>query len=181
MTGGTSPSSATETEMSANLDREVRRTEMLSLRQSKKWTLQKIADKYGISRERVRQIIGNSGPKYDGILVSKYNSKYSFLRDKNWQRRNADKTNKEISIELGVPQATISRFRGKIRHSVEPDSLVGVGAYWEEWVSDHLRKMGIQNELMPFKHPFDILAAGYIRIDVKSSTECYPPEDRIGR
>jgi DNA-directed RNA polymerase sigma subunit (sigma70/sigma32) len=35
--------------------------EMKRLRFEEKWTLQQIADKYGICRERVRQLIGNTG------------------------------------------------------------------------------------------------------------------------
>jgi DNA-binding transcriptional regulator LsrR (DeoR family) len=37
--------------------------EMKRLRFVEEWTLQQIADKYGISRERVRQLIGNSGSR----------------------------------------------------------------------------------------------------------------------
>lgn len=35
--------------------------EMLHLRFVERWTLQQIADKYNMTRERVRQIIGNTG------------------------------------------------------------------------------------------------------------------------
>ena len=38
-----------------------RTKEMKRLRHVLKWSLQKIADLYGISRERVRQLIGNTG------------------------------------------------------------------------------------------------------------------------
>ncbi len=37
-----------------------RKQKMISMRNEKK-TLQEIADKFGITRERVRQIIGNTG------------------------------------------------------------------------------------------------------------------------
>jgi transcriptional regulator with XRE-family HTH domain len=38
-------------------------SKMLTLRFAKKWTLQEIGDKFGLSRERIRQLIGNTGNK----------------------------------------------------------------------------------------------------------------------
>ena len=38
-----------------------RNIDILKLRFIRKWTLQKIGDKYGITRERVRQIISENG------------------------------------------------------------------------------------------------------------------------
>ncbi len=45
----------------------LRNKEMKRLRFEEHLTLQEIADKFGITRERVRQIIGNSGIKYGGF------------------------------------------------------------------------------------------------------------------
>lgn len=42
-------------------EREARFIEMKRLRFEEHWSLQRIATKYGISRERVRQILGNTG------------------------------------------------------------------------------------------------------------------------
>jgi len=47
--------------------RETRKEEMLKLRFECRWPLWKIAEQYGISRERVRQIIGNTGPRNGGF------------------------------------------------------------------------------------------------------------------
>lgn len=47
---------------------ETRAAEMKRLRYKEFWTLQMIADRYGISRERVRQIIGNTGYGYTARL-----------------------------------------------------------------------------------------------------------------
>ena len=38
-----------------------RNIEIKRLRNNEYWTLQRIGDKFGISRERVRQIVGNTG------------------------------------------------------------------------------------------------------------------------
>ena len=40
---------------------ETRKAEMIRLRTEEHLTLQQIANRYGITRERVRQIIGNTG------------------------------------------------------------------------------------------------------------------------
>jgi len=40
---------------------EIRKAEMIRLRTEERLTLQQIANRYGITRERVRQIIGNTG------------------------------------------------------------------------------------------------------------------------
>ena len=40
---------------------ETRKAEMIRLRTEERLTLQQIANRYGITRERVRQIIGNTG------------------------------------------------------------------------------------------------------------------------
>lgn len=56
-----------------------RKQEMIELREQK-WSLQKIGDKFGICRERVRQLIGNTGRFYkyfrirreEAIAVKKY-------------------------------------------------------------------------------------------------------------
>lgn len=42
-------------------EREERLKEMKRLRFEERWTLQQIGIKFGITRERVRQLIGNTG------------------------------------------------------------------------------------------------------------------------
>lgn len=136
-----------------------RRMEMMRLRDEDGKTLQEIADLYTISRERVRQVIGNTGQvaaemrfaKVEEIILGTLN-----------------KTSKEITMTYGISEGLISKHRGNKRHAIEPDSSVGLGAKWEDWVSQRLTDSGIQHEMMPSGHPFDILALGKVRIDVKA-------------
>lgn len=54
----------------ANTPEEIERVkEMKRLRFELKWTLQKIASQYGISRERVRQLIGNTGTRSSHLFT----------------------------------------------------------------------------------------------------------------
>ena len=135
-----------------------RNKEMIRLRYEGMLTPIEIAAQFGVSRERVRQIIGNSG-----------RLKYLVLKDDEWMRNNAHRTNQELAEELGVNQSTLSIYRGKYRHAVLSSYPIGTGIEWEEKISARLTEMGIENELMPFRHPFDILAHGKVRIDVKAS------------
>lgn len=149
-----------DTTISARHQDPERTAEMLRLRHQEKWTIQQIGDRYGISRERVRQIIGNTG---------RYASKYTnTLKNESWLDAHKDKTNNELASMLSTSSECISMYRGKTRHAISPDSFVGYGAAVEGVVSDHLRGLGIENQLMPVRHPFDILAENGARIEVKS-------------
>lgn len=53
--------------MENTLTKDERKEEMLKLRFENRWPLWKIAEEFGISRERVRQIIGNTGPRNGGF------------------------------------------------------------------------------------------------------------------
>jgi DNA-binding CsgD family transcriptional regulator len=143
-----------------------RRDEMRRLRFEERLSLQKISDRFGISRERVRQIIGNSGPKNGGF---QFNQFYDTLCDPGWLAPRIDKTNREIAEELEVSVGSVSMYRGSSRHAIEPESVLGKGARAEEVVSDKLWRRGIPNKLMPVHHPYDILVGGQIKIDVKSA------------
>ena len=86
-----------------------------------------------------------------------------------------EKTNGELAGELGLTKQTISKIRGQTRHALKPNGKTYTGAIWEEYISSKLTQIGIKNELMPFRHPFDILAEGHIRIDVKAAATPQPP------
>jgi hypothetical protein len=139
------------------------------LRFTENWTLQEIATKYGISRERVRQMVGNSGAGYRQRKIKAY------------VVNNKDKTNREISLELGVTKGYLGRYRHDHRHAIDGGNLE-MGARWEEIVSKILIDHGINNTLMPHHHEFDILLENGKRVDVKAasrtmkppSSKCYP-------
>ena len=141
---------------------ETRKEDMIKLRYVDGWTLQRIGDKYGVSRQRVRQIIGKTGH------IAKRD--YDILKSDEFLDRTSHLTNDEISRLLNVPYHTVSKFRSKIRHAVSNgDSGPGKGYKVEEIVSKQLEKNGIDNNLMSFAKEFDILAHDIVRIDVKAA------------
>lgn len=137
-----------------------RRENMIAMRDSG-MTLSQIGEAHnGLSRERVRQIIGNTGHKAGEIREADISETLLSI---------PEMTNSEIQQVFNISKSRISKTRSKTRHAIEKDSSPGVGAKWEEWVSGELNKHGINNELMPYGHPFDILTESGIRIDVKFS------------
>ena len=139
-----------------------RKEDIIKLRFVNGWTLQRIGEKYGISRERVRQITGNTGH------IAKKN--HDILKDEEFLEKTANLTNDELSNILDVPYHVVSEFRSGIRHAIaNGDSGPGKAAKIEELISEQLRAKGIKNELMPFSSEFDILALDIVRIDVKAA------------
>lgn len=147
---------------------EERKTEMERLRFVENWTIEAIGDKYGVSRERVRQIIGNSGRGY------KMRKRIKIALSMK------DKTNQVVADLLGVSVPSISRYRSHQRHAVEKGTELDKGIESEEIVSRKLSELGINNKLMSHHHPFDILLENGKRIDVKSSTKKISPKSQRG-
>jgi predicted DNA-binding protein YlxM (UPF0122 family) len=136
---------------------EQRNEEMRQLR-ADGWTLQKIGDKYGITRERVRQIVPNTA----GLI---------FKQRRNYILSQKDKTNDELIEELGLCEATIIKYRGNTRHAVDQEyAPIATGAEWEEWAHNYLLAHKIENELQSYLAPYDIIALGNVYIDVKVTT-----------
>jgi transcriptional regulator with XRE-family HTH domain len=134
----------------------VRVEEMYRLRYISKWTLQEIADKYNISRERVRQLIGNSGAGYKPERI------------KSEVQSHPELTNEELAARTGYSESTIGTLRNGERHAIKENTLMGLGTKAEETVSTKLAREGIGNKLMPHHHSFDILLSNGKRVDVKS-------------
>jgi DNA-binding CsgD family transcriptional regulator len=82
-----------------------RKLEMRRLRYGDGWTLQRIADRYGISRERVRQILGNTGS-----IASRRTDR---LRDDEFLIQTAHLSNKELADLLGLTERTVALHRPK--------------------------------------------------------------------
>jgi transcriptional regulator with XRE-family HTH domain len=131
---------------------EQRRNEMLELRHEKKWTYQMIADKYGISRERVRQILEPTKMAYKKFWSSR--SQAAFVE----HGEHLELTNRELASILGCSEAKVSQLRKGKRHAVE-GGFVGDALIWQEWASNSLRVNGINNNLMPFRSKFNILTS----------------------
>lgn len=121
-------------------------------------TLQEIGDYFEISRERVRQCIGNTGRDV----------RIKWTEDFKFQTNIIPKNKLELETLPGVKKVW-KRDWGKFRH----DALSGdakLGQEFESKAGQILSDSGIENLLMPNGHPFDILVNGKIRIDVKHSS-----------
>lgn len=136
-----------------------RKDEMIEMR--KTMTLQEIADKFSVSRERVRQIIGNTGRN------DKTDEKILYVR------ANPQKTNSEIQKDLAKIYgkglgSKISAAWGGMRHSLG-GGWAKPGSEIENLVSKKLTSLGIENKQMPHLHPFDIMLDNGLKVDVKAS------------
>lgn len=140
-----------------------RANKMMYMRNVELKTTREIADEFGISRERVRQIVGN-----DPTIRAKRNEKFS-----RYIQESTDKTNEELAKELGRAEGYVSNRRNGTRHKINGDanSPFAVGAKWEEWVAERLNERGFSAKLMPPKNPYyDILVNDIVKINVKAST-----------
>ena len=79
--------------------------EMLELRLGEGWTLQRIADRYGCTREYVRQVIGNTG------RIA--NRKTDKLKDGEFLAQTAYMSNAELAELLGLSEKTVANYRPK--------------------------------------------------------------------
>lgn len=140
--------------------KQARAEEIKRLRYSEKMTLQEIADMYSLSRERVRQILGNSGGGYKTERIS------------NFILTHPEMTNNQLSNKIGIGRGAISKYRSQQRHAIS-DGALKIGIDAENVVSEKLKELGVNHELMPHHHPFDILTLDGKRIDVKCSTKKY--------
>ena len=137
-----------------------RKCEMVSMRNDG-FTLRAIGEKFGVCRERVRQIIGNT------------------KRVKNWKheviKNSPDRTVESLSKELGYAKATVRAYQiiyhPMERYKVRGNGTSRIGQRFEEIVSAKMESVGISNELMPYAYPFDILAFDFVRIDVKGAAK----------
>jgi len=142
---------------------DTRNDEIRRLRFDEGWTNTRIGEKFGISRERVRQIIGNTGNLAHKMRMD---SRSDYILSQ------PHKTNGELSEELGVGRATISGERSHVRHAIEfGTDAARTGFAWEEWAHDYLFQNGIDNVLQNFRAPYDIIALDNVFIDVKVATK----------
>lgn len=136
--------------------RQERLAKMISMRDEGK-TLEEIGIAFGgISRERVRQLIGNTGKDYRrNLLIEKIKSS------------SADEIDKAI-YALGYSR----RIKKAIGFDNPRERINGgsreAGQHIENVVSEKLKSIGIDNMLMSNNHPFDMLI-GNKRVDIKSS------------
>lgn len=134
--------------------------EMEHLRFNLGWTLQAIADKFGISRERVRQKLGNTGQVHH---------KVTFEKRTEIAKKNQKLSSQKLAKLLGIQPGNLSQFRDtSVRHEIE-GGWAAIGTEMENYASRVLNHHGIKHQLMGHHHVFDILLDNGLRIDVKSS------------
>ena len=139
----------------------------------KNWTLQEIADKYKLSRERVRQIVGNSNYK---------SAKTKRLKKAIRAPESDAMTNDELAKKLGVNTHTVSSHRGDRRHAIKRGSkVVNNGIDAEVWLRDKLTSLGFSAVLMPYGHKYDMLVNESVRVDVKKATKTWNPPSMAGK
>jgi hypothetical protein len=141
----------------SGVDFKERNKKIIELR--KTWTLEKIAIFFGMSRQRVQQIIGTSK------RVEKH---FSFTKAVNMLYLDPTKTKKEMQSITG--RRIINWFG--MRHPLEGKNQIQ-GYEAEEYVSRRLLELGIQNTLTNSR-PIDIVLDNGIKIEVKSRTKPHP-------
>jgi hypothetical protein len=132
-----------------------RNEEIKRLRFEEGKTLQEISELFGVSRERIRQIVPDTGSdfisKWTETKVSEFDlSKINNIHD------------------LPGSVTVWRKLWGKYRHDAK-SGTVKEGQHFEEVASSILYEMGFENTLMPNAHPFDILLKSGKKIDVKHS------------
>jgi len=134
-----------------------RSEEIRDLRFNKQWKLQDIADKYGITRQRVHQILGNTGRKKPDYYKELINYK--------------DYTNKEISEVFGITEKTVAKITNhlNIRNKVDNNYNSGKNYKAEEWLIKKLNDEGITNIIrFPGTNPYNLLVND-VKVRVVSS------------
>jgi hypothetical protein len=150
-----------------------RKEDMLDLRLNKRLTLKEIGNIYGISRERVRQIIGNSR------IVTHWSIELKVATEKRAKQRAEEKQkriddikkyitspNKVVIEALGRSNGFIADWRNKLG-VIYPKNTRRFGREGEALVSKILSNNGVTNKLMGQNHPFDILLGTEKRVEVK--------------
>jgi len=118
------------------------------LRFEKYQTLDEIGRKVGVSRERIRQIIGNSG-----YIIPEW--KHGVIK------KNPDRTNEELAEMLGYEPGSIASVRGNTFHKDKQ------GRYdWIIHVGEFLESLGHSVEYKPYRVPYDILLNGKTKIKI---------------
>lgn len=137
-----------------------RKEEMWDMRHVQGMTLKEIGEKCGgISRERVRQIIGNTGRDFRSewtkeLIASKKVKLYHWT---------------ELGNAPGVRREW-RRIWGNERHEVKSGSSGNRKGYlFEEFASEILTMNGIENRCMPYRSSFDILCENGAKLAVTVS------------
>jgi hypothetical protein len=138
--------------------KEARIKRLKKLRNDKGMLIQEIADMEGVSRERIRQIIGNTGRDFIGKFV-----------ENNVAVSSSMTTRQSEDLFGGRGKGILRKKISEIWHRVHGESPTARGVIAEEKISKKLAADGIENKLMPYGHPFDILLGNGKRVEVKTA------------
>jgi hypothetical protein len=138
-----------------------RRQEIVNLRVDEGWRNSEIAQHYGVSRQRIEQILELEGVKH------KIPSRGSVARQ---QAPNLTHlTLNEFAKKMRLSRRYASTIFGKFRHAIEGNPATKKGILGESFVSEILKQHGVGNKLMPPHHLFDILLDNGKTVDVKTA------------
>jgi hypothetical protein len=134
-------------------------------------SLQAIGERYGASRERVRQKLAEAGGTGGREFIMGYMTKNL--------KANPDQTTTQAIASFEPGQHGVGVMRKKmssIHHKVKRDGSANWrGHEAEEYISDKLNHMGIQNELMPLHSPYDIKLSSGVKVEIKSAFTDFEP------
>lgn len=140
--------------------------DLYDLRFVENWTLAEIAGRYGVSSERVRQLVGNGQVRYKNQRVlDAYIAKNPTA---DFQRIKSDTGfSDDVLLRYGL-------FRGRVPLHAGRKAK---GQLQENKVYNKLASMGIRARLMPNNHPFDILIGEDTQVEVKSRSNPQNPKN----
>lgn len=139
------------------------------LRYEKNWTLARIAEKFGISRQRVHQLIGNS----------KYPGKYpNTLGNDEWLEEHSHMTDEEVADMLNITQKIVSNHRKGTRRQVDErfEDAYQIQEVVYKILTD---RFGIEAELQPFLKIPHIITKSGLGIEVRHGNNTHPTSDNF--
>src|SRR5262245_20258857 len=89
-----------------------RKTEMIRLRLSEKWSLQAIGKRFGLTKQRVQQIMAKAGVRFNVQTIE------SKKRKDIW-RANKSLSNSKLAELMGITEDRVCDYREGERHEIK--------------------------------------------------------------
>ena len=133
-----------------------RNQEMWKLRHIEGWTNTAIGNKWGISRERVRQIIGNTGKFFRREWTTKLKESGRISTE--------NLTWRDIDNLPGTKK--VWRETWSMERHMSKSGNIMVNQEFENLASSTLSEHNIRHEIMPSRYPYSIRISNGVRVDV---------------